>query len=91
MELRDGYAYGWCELKQDQLLVLPHSMSPVKTRQFAYPRDAEIVGRVVACVAMRALRRMRPYQPSRRTLERQKRKDGSVLRFFCNSECCLSP
>jgi transcriptional regulator with XRE-family HTH domain len=48
IELRDGYACGWCELQGNQLLIIPHHSSPATTRRFTYPRDAEIVGRVVS-------------------------------------------
>lgn len=47
IELRDGYACSWCELQGSQLLIIPHHLSPSTIRSFAYPRDAEIVGRVV--------------------------------------------
>jgi transcriptional regulator with XRE-family HTH domain len=52
VELRRGYACGWCEMWNGQLLVVPHPMSPMRTRQFAWPGEAEIVGRVTG-VAMR--------------------------------------
>jgi transcriptional regulator with XRE-family HTH domain len=48
IELRDGYACGWCEVQGNQLLVIPHHSSPATIRRFIYPRDAEIVGRVVS-------------------------------------------
>jgi hypothetical protein len=51
-ELRRGYACGWCELWRDQLLIVPHPLSQTRTRQFACPGEAEIVGRVTG-VAMR--------------------------------------
>jgi transcriptional regulator with XRE-family HTH domain len=47
IELRDAYACGWCELQGNQLLIIPHPSSPVSVRHFNYPREAEIVGRVV--------------------------------------------
>ena len=47
IELRDGYACGWCELQGNQLLIIPHHSSPSTVRRFTYPREAEIVGRVV--------------------------------------------
>jgi transcriptional regulator with XRE-family HTH domain len=47
IELRDGYACGWCELQGNHLLIIPHHSSPESTRRFAYPREAEIVGRVI--------------------------------------------
>ena len=52
VELRDGYACSWCELQGDQLTLLPHPLSQCSVRQFEYPTEAEIVGRVTA-VAMR--------------------------------------
>jgi transcriptional regulator with XRE-family HTH domain len=47
VELRGGYACGWCELHGNQLLIIPHPSSPAGVRQFTYPKEAEIVGRVV--------------------------------------------
>lgn len=47
IELREGYACGWCELQGNQLLIIPHHSSPSTVRRFTYPREAEIVGRVV--------------------------------------------
>lgn len=47
IELRGGYACGWCELHGNQLLIIPHHSSPSTVRRFTYPREAEIVGRVV--------------------------------------------
>ena len=48
VELRNGYACGWCELKGNQLLIIPHHSSPQGVRGFIYRREAEIVGRVIA-------------------------------------------
>jgi hypothetical protein len=50
-QLRDGYAYGWCELEGKVLSIVPHQMSGRKTRQFNYQDDIDVVGRVVG-VAM---------------------------------------
>ena len=47
IELRDAYACGWCELQNNQLLIIPHHSSPASVRAFTYSRDAEIVGRIV--------------------------------------------
>ena len=47
IELREGYACGWCELQGNQLLIIPHHSSPSTVRRLTYPREAEIVGRVV--------------------------------------------
>jgi len=52
VELRDGYACSWCELRGSQLTLLPHPLSGCATRQFSYPSEAEIVGQVTG-VAMR--------------------------------------
>lgn len=48
VELRGGYTCGWCELQDNLLLIIPHHSSPSTVRRFTYPREAEIVGRVVA-------------------------------------------
>lgn len=47
IELRNAYACGWCELQGNQLLIIPHPSSPASVRRFIYPREAEIVGRVI--------------------------------------------
>ena len=52
VELRDGYACSWCELQGNQLLLIPHPLSPCGVRQFKHGNEAEIVGRVTG-VAMR--------------------------------------
>jgi transcriptional regulator with XRE-family HTH domain len=52
VELRDGYACSWCDLLDDQLLLIPHPLSPCSVRKFKFGTDAEIVGQVTA-VAMR--------------------------------------
>jgi transcriptional regulator with XRE-family HTH domain len=52
VDLRNEYACSWCEVVGDKLLVVPHPLSPIKTRMFAFPREAEIIGQVTG-VAMR--------------------------------------
>lgn len=52
IELRDGYACSWCEMRGSQLTLIPHPLSGCTIRQFAYPAEAEIVGQVTG-VAMR--------------------------------------
>jgi transcriptional regulator with XRE-family HTH domain len=47
IELRNAFACGWCELQCNELLIIPHHSSFASVRRFHYPRDAEIVGRVV--------------------------------------------
>jgi len=46
-QLREGYACGWCELEGKVLSIIPHSLSGRKTRQFDYPDNIDVVGRVV--------------------------------------------
>lgn len=46
IELRSGYLCSWCELKGDRLMAIPHPLSPCRMREFKYPADAHIVGRV---------------------------------------------
>lgn len=48
VELRQAYACGWCELQGAELLIIPHHSSPANVRRFTYPREAEIVGRVIS-------------------------------------------
>jgi transcriptional regulator with XRE-family HTH domain len=48
IELRQAYACGWCDLQSDQLLIIPHHSSPASVRRFTYPREAEVVGRVIS-------------------------------------------
>lgn len=52
LELRDGYACSWCEMRGCQITLIPHPLSACTVRQFAYPDEVEIVGQVTA-VAMR--------------------------------------
>lgn len=47
IELREAYACGWCELQGNLLLIIPHHSSPAGVRRFTFPREAEIVGRVI--------------------------------------------
>jgi len=52
VDLRTEYACSWCEIIGHRLLLLAHPLSPVKTRAFEFPKEAEIIGQVTA-VAMR--------------------------------------
>jgi len=52
VELRDGYACSWCELKDKQLFLVPYPQSRSQVRQLRVPFDAEIIGRVTA-ISMR--------------------------------------
>ena len=51
LELRTGYLCSWCELRRDRIVSVPHPLSPCRTQEFAYPNEAEIVGRVTAVAA----------------------------------------
>ena len=50
-----GYVCSWCELKRNQLTLVPHPLSPSRLRHFAYGREAAIIGRVIG-IAMRIVR-----------------------------------
>lgn len=52
IELRDGYACSWCEVRGSQLTLIPHPLSGCMLRHFVYPSEAEIIGQVTG-VAMR--------------------------------------
>jgi transcriptional regulator with XRE-family HTH domain len=47
VELREGYAFGWCTMQSGKLVITPHPSSRTLQRHFDYPRDVDIVGRVV--------------------------------------------
>jgi transcriptional regulator with XRE-family HTH domain len=52
VELRGEYICSWCEVLDGYLNAVPHPKSKCQVRRFAYPREAEIVGRVIG-VTMR--------------------------------------
>jgi transcriptional regulator with XRE-family HTH domain len=52
VDIREGYACGWCQIENGILTLVPHPDSPEKIRTFHHPDQAEIVGRVTG-VAMR--------------------------------------
>ncbi len=54
VELRDGYACSWCEVRGSHLTLIPHPLSGCTIRQFVYPSEAEIIGQVTG-VAMRLI------------------------------------
>jgi transcriptional regulator with XRE-family HTH domain len=47
LELRGEYICSWCEMSGGYLSAVPHPNSKCEVRRFSYPREAEIVGRVV--------------------------------------------
>jgi hypothetical protein len=52
LELRGEYLCSWCEMVDGYLNVVPHPKSKCQVRRFAYPREADIAGRVIG-VTMR--------------------------------------
>jgi len=52
VELRGGFLCSWCELSDGYLSAVPHPKSKCEVLRFSYPREAEIVGRVIG-VTMR--------------------------------------
>lgn len=63
VELREGYACSWCELRGRELWLIPHPKSGREIRRFEHPHQAEIIGQVTA-VAMRIA--TTPTKPTRR-------------------------
>ena len=55
VKIPGGYACSWCELKRNQLTLVPHPLSRSRLRHFAYGREAELIGRVTG-IAMRIVR-----------------------------------
>jgi hypothetical protein len=52
VELRGEFIFSWCEMRDGYLSAVPHPESKCQVRRFAYPREADIVGRVIG-VTMR--------------------------------------
>lgn len=52
VETRAGYTCCWCALRQNQLVLQPHPLSPVQPRIVKDKQEAEVLGQVVG-VAMR--------------------------------------
>ena len=55
VETHEAYACCWCELDGKNLVLVPHSLSPVRVRVMPFPQEAEIMGQVVG-IAMRLVR-----------------------------------
>jgi len=47
VETREGYTCCWCTSKDENIVLQPHSLSPVAVRILRHPRDAEVIGQVV--------------------------------------------
>lgn len=52
IETREGYTCSWCSRNQDELIIQPHPLSPVRPRILKLVHDAEVIGQVVG-IAMR--------------------------------------
>ncbi len=55
VKIPGGYACSWCELKRNQLTLVPHPLSRTRLRHFVHTREAKIIGRVIG-IAMRIVR-----------------------------------
>ncbi|MGC2184925.1 MAG: helix-turn-helix transcriptional regulator [Terriglobales bacterium] len=47
VETREGYTCCWCSLKDEQIVLHSHPLSPVPVRVLRHPREAEVIGQVV--------------------------------------------
>jgi len=47
VETREGYTCCWCTLQGDNIVLQPHSLSPVAPRVLRHPKDAEVIGQVM--------------------------------------------
>jgi len=51
LQLREGFACGWCQVDGGNLSIIPFSASRLAVRRFHFPGDVDVVGRVTG-VAM---------------------------------------
>ena len=51
LEHRGGFLFGWCALKDGQLIVLPHPSAEQAPEIFAYPSEIDVIGQITG-VAM---------------------------------------
>ena len=58
-EHRQGYACGWCSLKDDKLVLQPHPASLCSPEVYKYPADIDMVGQVIG-IASRLDQSRRP-------------------------------
>jgi transcriptional regulator with XRE-family HTH domain len=70
LDLRTGYACGWCQLKDGVLTLIPHPLSGEPTRTFRHPNEAEVVGLVVFIA--RSVAQFRPPAPPKPPSEPKK-------------------
>ena len=60
LESRQGYLCGWCTLAGQRLIVQPHPASQEAAAVFDYPREVDVIGRVVGVAMLLQSRRRRP-------------------------------
>jgi transcriptional regulator with XRE-family HTH domain len=47
VETREGYICSWCALRDNHIVLQPHSLSPVPVRVLRHPQEADVIGQVV--------------------------------------------
>ncbi len=47
VETREGYTCCWCSLKDEQIVLHSHPLSPVPVRVLRHPQEAEVIGQVI--------------------------------------------
>ena len=61
LELRTGYACGWCNLRDDRLMLQPHPASQCEPQVYAYPAEIEVIGQVMQVgMSLNPRKRRRP-------------------------------
>jgi transcriptional regulator with XRE-family HTH domain len=61
LEHREGYACGWCSLKEGQVIVQPHPASNCDPESYLYPEEIEVVGQVTrVAMSLETSARRRP-------------------------------
>lgn len=64
IEHHNGYACGWCSLREKNLILQPHPLSPCAPQIFSFPQEAEIVGQVVGLAKQLLPERLAASQPA---------------------------
>jgi len=60
LESREGYLCGWCTQSGHRLIVQPHPASQQAAAVFEYPREVDVIGRVVGLAMLLQSKRRRP-------------------------------
>jgi hypothetical protein len=62
LEHRGGFVFGWCTLKENQLVVQPHPASHCVPQVFVYPAEIDVIGQIsgVAMLLDQGSRRRTP-------------------------------